>query len=1035
MSRVFVAEELRLKRKVVVKVLSPELAQGISVERFEREIQTVAALQHANIVPVHTAGDTNGLPFYTMPFVDGESLRARLGRGPLAVMEVIGVLRDVTRALAYAHQHGVVHRDIKPDNVLLSGGAAVVTDFGIAKAISASRTATHGATFTQIGTSIGTPAYMAPEQAAGDPTVDQRADIYSLGAMAYELLAGQVVFADRTPQRMLAAHMSETPAPIATFRPDLPSALADLIMSCLAKDANDRPQSAGDIARVLDTITSGSGMQAMPTVLLGGPGMFRKALAIYAAAFVAVAILAKAAIVGIGLPDWVFPGALIVMALALPVVLWTGYVQRVTRRAMTMTPTYTPGGTPSMAQGTIATMALKAAPKMSWYKTARGGMYALGTFVVIIAAFMGMRTLGIGPAATLFGKGQLKARDPIVMTDFSVTNGDTSLARVVSFAVRTGLSQSPVLEIMDQAAVAGALERMERPRNAHVDLALAQGVALREGAKAIVDGELTTVGTGYVLTLRLLTRDSARVLASFEASGEGPKGLIDAADKVARDLRAKAGESLRSVQNSPPLERVQTASLEALRLYSEGSFALTVEVDFPKAIRLLREAVAVDTGFAEAWRRLGVTMTNLGLPRAQIDSALARAYQLRGRLPEDEQLVITAAYFDRGPGRDRAKAIAAYEKVYAKTGSFGLNLGVELESRREFARAESLYRANIAPASNSQLDYLRLFLTFVMQGKLAAADSLISITRKTFPRANGPRYQAISAAYFHQQLSEYQRQLDSARGVRDATDPTWALWRSAELALLRGQLQKWKQYRSQGFTADSSVGRRPSPVTAAALVARISAGVRGAATEELRATDAALAKTPLGTFPDAERPDLNVAENYAWSGRPERARAIVTEYHASVRDTAVKRSTQPALHTTLGAIALAEKRFGEALSEFRRGDSLPDGPANACAICLPLYLGRTFDAANQPDSAIVQYEKYLRTPQWSRTDEVLDPESSPAIHERLGQLYEAKGDAANAAEHYRAFIELWKNADPELQPRVAEARRRLVKLTPVEKPR
>jgi serine/threonine-protein kinase len=280
MSRVFVAEELRLKRKVVVKVLSPELAQGISVERFEREIQTVAALQQANIVPVHTAGDTNGLPYYTMPFVEGESLRARLARGPLAVTEVIGILRDVTRALAYAHQRGVVHRDIKPDNVLMSGGAAVVTDFGIAKAISAARTGSGSATLTQIGTSVGTPAYMAPEQAAGDPTVDQRADLYSLGAMAYELLAGQAPFAGLTPQRLLAAHMSEAPKPITEFRGDVPEPLAALVTQCLAKEAKDRPQSAADIARVLDTILGGSRMQAMPGVLLGGPRMFWKALMI-----------------------------------------------------------------------------------------------------------------------------------------------------------------------------------------------------------------------------------------------------------------------------------------------------------------------------------------------------------------------------------------------------------------------------------------------------------------------------------------------------------------------------------------------------------------------------------------------------------------------------------------------------------------------------------------------------------------------------------------------------------------------------------
>src|SRR5262245_11369814 len=273
MSRVFVADETRLQRKVVVKVLSPDLVQGFSLERFEREIRTAAALQQANIVPVLSAGDMGGIPYYTMPFVEGESLRHRLGRGPLAITEVLNVLRDAPKAVRYAHRQAIVHRDIKPDNVLLSEGTAVVTDFGIAKAISVARTGA-GATLTSVGTSIGTPAYMAPEQAAGDPDVDHRADIYSLGAMAYELISGQHVFAGRTPQRMLAAHMSEAPESVAALRADVPAQLADLIMACLAKEPLERPQTAAEVTRVLESITSGSGMQAMPPVLLGGPAMF-----------------------------------------------------------------------------------------------------------------------------------------------------------------------------------------------------------------------------------------------------------------------------------------------------------------------------------------------------------------------------------------------------------------------------------------------------------------------------------------------------------------------------------------------------------------------------------------------------------------------------------------------------------------------------------------------------------------------------------------------------------------------------------------
>src|SRR5688572_8072255 len=364
MSRVFVAEEMALGRSVVVKVLPPEMAAGVSIDRFKREIQVAARLQHPHIVPVLSAGETDGLPFYTMPLVEGASLRARLSRGGVTISETVGILREVARALAYAHDHGVVHRDIKPDNVLLSGGSAVVTDFGIAKALSAAKIAAPGATLTQLGTSIGTPQYMAPEQAAGDPATNHRADLYAFGVMAYELLAGRPPFHGLAPHKLMAAHMGERPQPILELRADTPPMLAELVMRLLEKDPDARPQSASDIARVLESVTSGSGgsQSAMPQVLLAGRGMLPKALAFYAAAFVLVAVLAKAAIVGIGLPSWVFAGAIIVMTLGLPVILFTAYVHRTTHRALTSTPTLTPGGTPSLAQGAMATIAMKASP-------------------------------------------------------------------------------------------------------------------------------------------------------------------------------------------------------------------------------------------------------------------------------------------------------------------------------------------------------------------------------------------------------------------------------------------------------------------------------------------------------------------------------------------------------------------------------------------------------------------------------------------------------------------------------------------------
>ncbi len=243
MSRVFVARDEALGREVVVKVLSPELAAGLSVERFTREIKLAASLQEPHIVPVLTAGaTTDGLPWFTMPFMAGESLRARIARGPLPVAEALGILRNVAQALAYAHARGIVHRDIKPENVLLSSGTAVVADFGIAKALSASRTQAPNAGLTQAGMAIGTPAYMAPEQATGDVNTDHRADIYAWGVLAYELLQGAHPFADRTtPAAMTAAHIA-TQAPAVTASSVAPAVRA-LIARSLAKDPADRPSS------------------------------------------------------------------------------------------------------------------------------------------------------------------------------------------------------------------------------------------------------------------------------------------------------------------------------------------------------------------------------------------------------------------------------------------------------------------------------------------------------------------------------------------------------------------------------------------------------------------------------------------------------------------------------------------------------------------------------------------------------------------------------------------------------------------------
>ena len=267
MSRVFVGIEHALGRRIVIKVLPSELMAGGNIERFRREILLAANLQHPHIVPLLTAAERDGLLFFTMPFVQGESLRTRLKRtGALSENVAVRIIRDVAEAMAYAHARGVIHRDIKPENILLAGDSALIADFGVAKALSmATRTGVSRTSVTATNAMVGTPLYMAPEQWAGDPSIDHRADIYALGLVAYEMLVGRSPFADRAPHQMLASHLMEAPAPLTYHRPDLSPLLDTLVMRCLEKDADARPDTAEAVLIGLEGLRSSGSNVSTPT--------------------------------------------------------------------------------------------------------------------------------------------------------------------------------------------------------------------------------------------------------------------------------------------------------------------------------------------------------------------------------------------------------------------------------------------------------------------------------------------------------------------------------------------------------------------------------------------------------------------------------------------------------------------------------------------------------------------------------------------------------------------------------------------------
>ena len=387
MSRVVLGRDDRLGRRVVVKVLPPGVTASISAERFEREIMLAAAMQHPNIVPVLSAGRLDGLPYFVMPFIEGESLRGRMARGPLSVRETVNILKDVTRALQFAHGRGVIHRDIKPDNVLLTaGGAAVVTDFGVAKALSASasnsgRKLQH-VSVTGIGMSPGTPAYMSPEQAAADPATDHRTDLYSLGILAYEMLVGAPPFAGRSPQALLAAQLSEVPPPITSRRYDVPVALDRLLAQCLAKDPVNRPASASTLLRSLEDPEMVSGVFASPMSdrrwwQVKGPA--RVGLGVAALSVVAAVAWIAAAAAGAG------EGAQSDSAAAVP----ASAAAPTTSRSVVVIPLASLGADTSarqVAEAMTSALGVAAAQASGWRVTSTANLRALGDSALAPAA-------------------------------------------------------------------------------------------------------------------------------------------------------------------------------------------------------------------------------------------------------------------------------------------------------------------------------------------------------------------------------------------------------------------------------------------------------------------------------------------------------------------------------------------------------------------------------------------------------------------------------------------------------------------------
>jgi eukaryotic-like serine/threonine-protein kinase len=1013
MSRVFVAEEVRLGRKVVVKVLPPEMAAGVNVDRFEREIHLAAKLQHPYIVPLLTAGSSGDLLYYVMPRVEGQSLRARLtNEHELPVGETLRILHDVCDALGYAHGHGIVHRDVKPDNVLFSGKHALVTDFGVAKAVAQS---TGSTALTSLGLALGTPAYMAPEQAAADPNTDHRADIYAVGAIAYEMLAGRPPFIGPSPRAVLAAHVTSQPEPVTKYRDSVPPALAELVMRCLAKHPADRFQSAAEILDQLEQIVTPTG-GITPTG--SAPHDAAAAARAHPARVAGLFALASVAVLGVvyfltnqlGLPDWVLPGAIALLAAGLPIVVTTGLMER--RRALHATGQ---GATPP---------ASRLHKWLTWRRALAACAVGFGALGLGTATYMTMRGLGIGPVGTLVASGVLKTRDRMVLADFENRTRDSTLGPSLTEALRVDLAQSPMVRLLDAAAVGQALRRMGRTPAAALDLALARELAQREGAKAVVHGQIDPVGSGYVLSAELVSAADGSVLVALRENAQDDGAIIDAVDRLSGNLRERIGESLKTIRASESLEQVTTGSLEALRKYSQALMADDAG-EIARAVALLEQAIALDTTFAMAHRKLAVVLSNSGASAARIGAAATSAFRHRDRLTPLERYLAEAYYYSE-VHVDRSKVESAYRSALEVDPENGValnNLALVFNEARRYAEAESLTSRGIAAAPNQWTLYVNAVQAQVGQGKLDEAARTAGVLAEKAP--GNP-----AALYIRAMLAGARREFDSAEAQFRATPHTGRdlLWQIGEafnlqaVSLVRGKLAEAETHGRQAMTLNERRGLPGAYIGGAIELAMIDVRIRNAPEAGRRKVEEALRRHPLASMPAEDRPYQGLAWFYAEAGRPARGRQLLAEYEAAVPEARRQGKTKAFYHGAAAAMAFAEGRVRDAINGYRAWYD-----EGGCAVCGLFDLARAYDRAGERDSALAVYERAVTTPGLHRMYE--EAATLGPTYKRLGELYEERGQLDKARDYYGRFVDLWKEADPELQVVVREVKGRLGRLS------
>jgi tetratricopeptide (TPR) repeat protein len=772
---------------------------------------------------------------------------------------------------------------------------------------------------------------------------------------------------------------------------------------------------------------------------------------------------------GVGLPSWVPPFAIVLFVIGLPIVVATAIVQeghplqprgededRDTGSARSSVGTVGVTGLETTAQtvggpeATAGQQAEGADPGRSeepatregaessrpaerpvpwsagiglrfltWNRAITAGVLAFALLGLAATGFLGMRTLGIGPAATLVSSGALEERPRVVLAEIDAE--DEAVADVVTEALRIDLHESTAITLADAGYVADVLRRMQRDPSAPLTPETAREVAQREGLAAVIRGEVRELGGRYVLSARIEAADGA-TLAAFREEAADESSLLDAVDGLSTAIREKVGESLRSVRRSEPLEAVTTSSLEALRLYSQGVKLADRTGDHGRAAELFQRAVETDSTFAMAWRKLGVSLSNSAASETLYGEAYRRAYELRDRLTEQERYLAEAGYFDHAVG-DQDAAAQAYRTLLELNPDHTIalnNLSLIYADEGRYEEAAALMR-RATQLEGDPLHYGNLAASELGRGNVDAADSAVAAGLALEPGYMGLLPMRMAIANARRDYDALEAAADSLEAVSSTGPPS--VFAEAGRAVNDGVHGRLGAAQTHLRTVEERARRfQLTPILSlpAILRAAVPLVTRGDTAETLRRVEEALASLPLHEMGPRERPYLAFAGIQAWAGDPDGAEALV-ERSRRDHEAAGVRFDEDGAHMARAAIARVRGDLETALREVRMAEA--GGVAQRDA---NLERGLIYERAERPDSAIAAYQRSLEP---GGVDAMFfDLLARPFLLQRLAELHDDLGNAEQAAEYYARFVELWEDADPELQPRVEAARRRLAAL-------